>query len=84
MKLEKIEERLTLFPEWLAYWLTERYRYNIMLDTFALRGSPEYIMKMFNKTGMLVMGSHEVSPGPLNFDQWLFKNGHIELLQNLN
>lgn len=82
MNLEKINHRLSLYPEWLKYWLNENYKYHIALDIVAPIYSPEYLMYLYRQQGYLMVNNSEIKT-PLSFNQWLYKNGHDDLVDVL-
>jgi hypothetical protein len=82
MTLTQINERLTLWPEWLKYFLNEKYKYHPHLDIVVPIHSPEYIMAMYHQIGWTFVNSDGFNL-PLSFDQWLYKHGHEDLISPL-
>lgn len=71
MTLQQIEHRLHLFPEWLKYYLTEKYQDPIQY-------SPAYVMRLHKETGWLFIDASKNAL--LTFNQWLHENGHEDLV----
>lgn len=65
--LEKIEQRLTLFKEYLQFRTSNWYLY-----------LPYWKIKTYFETGNLFY--HYEESGCPDFDQWLIKNGHEDLI----
>lgn len=77
-ELEIIDKRLSLFPEYLRYYLDDLYKTPFVLDidSMPLMDARD-LMKTFNELGYLMVSAQ--IEAPLNFDGWLLHNGHSEL-----
>lgn len=77
-ELEIIDKRLSLFPEYLRYYLDDLYKTPFVLDidSMPLMDARD-LMKTFNELGYLMVSAQ--IEAPLNFDGWLLHNGYSEL-----
>lgn len=64
MNLTQIDERLSLFGEYL------KYRIGAKFTQFGFTYTPDYIMRMFEKHGFLI-NLRDIGVPLLSFDQWL-------------
>lgn len=74
-ELEIIDKRLSLFPEYLRYYLDNEYAFELDLS-YGSR-TPRDVLKLLERTGMMFINGDEHYS--LNFDGWLLHNSHSEL-----
>lgn len=76
--MEKIYERLDLFPMWLNYWLNKRFEYHIEIDFTGMTFSPEYLLSIYKQVGWIYYPSDQLTV--LSFDAWLISIGREDLV----
>lgn len=90
MHLEQIEQRLDLFKDYLAYTLEVAYPQNEISGILSFGyWDTSRILKAFRETGYLMCRSEDSQPTITyvhftSFDDWLFHNGHYDLVDYTN
>ncbi len=67
MTLQQIDQRLSLYPEYLNYFIDRRILNIKMMET---------VLSYYKKAGFLLLS--KIEP-PDTFDEWLFKNDYFAL-----
>lgn len=85
MTLLQIDQRLSLFKEYMKYRLQQPMGVNILWDISLIQFNmtAEMIMRTLNETGFLFINSEENVPsvtGTMSFDEWLKVNNHKHLV----
>lgn len=84
MKLEQIEQRLGLFPDYLREQFDRDRRLFGFVEIKArrIRTSPEELIKRLQQQGYLLVDDnyYDTTYSHLSFDQWLFDNKHYDLV----
>jgi hypothetical protein len=81
MTLDKIDERLTLYKDYLPYLIEWLPRPNGMIITnYGPLKSASDFMGIYMKHGFMII-DHAPEIHIESFDEWLLKNGHEDLVE---
>lgn len=73
MTLQQIDDRLSLFDDYLAYRIDAKFTQPGFTYT------PEYIIRMFENRGFLIQYHQDIGVPLLSFDQWLLLSNYDDL-----
>lgn len=84
MKLEQIEQRLGLFPDYLKEQFDKDRRLfgYIEIKARRIKSNPEDILKRMQEQGIMFLDGnyYDTTYSHVSFDQWLFTNKHFDLV----